>query len=484
MSWCRQFRLDFHADFATLPAMDLFSGPPPQPAGKETHALSVTQLLRRMKQLLEVKIGEVWVEGEVSNLRRQASGHWYFSLKDETAQISCAMFGARSKPGSQALTEGAKVRVFAEATLYEARGQLQIIVLRVEPAGAGDLQARFEALKRRLHSEGWFDPARKRPLPGFPRVIGLVTSPTGAALQDLLNVLSRRAPWLTVVLAPVRVQGKGAETEIAAAIEQLGHHAYDGPPCDLLIVGRGGGSIEDLWCFNEECVARAIVSCPLPVVSAVGHEIDFTIADFAADVRAPTPSAAAEITTPDRAELQAGLQQLAARMHRCAANQCTAAARQLEQFRRSPLARDPERLLREPVQQLDLLRQRLTGTSDAVLDRHQHRLEALRTRLQSHHPQRVMERRSDRIASARSRFSAALASSLTQRGHDLQRLRASLRLLGPGSAFARGFSISLGPDGRAVTSIDQLQPGEPLRTRVADGEILSRVESASGSVTA
>ena len=246
-----------------------------------------------MKNLLEIQVGEVWVEGEVSNLKKQGSGHWYFSLKDAGAQISCAMFGARKREGSDALEDGAKVRVFAEASVYEARGQLQIIVQKAERAGAGDLQAKFEALKRKLAAEGLFDADRKMAIPGFPQKIGIITSGTGAALQDILNVLTRRAPWVQPVLFPVRVQGRGAEMEIAQAIAKMGDPEKFGyPRCDVLIVGRGGGSIEDLWNFNEEVVARAIAACPVPIISAVGHEIDFTIADFVADVRAATPSAA------------------------------------------------------------------------------------------------------------------------------------------------------------------------------------------------
>ena len=234
-------------------------------------AMSVTQLVRRIKNLLEIQLGHVWVEGEVSNLRRQPSGHWYFSLKDEGAQISCVMFGARRREGVQAMEDGARVRVMAEASVYEARGQLQIVVTRVEAAGVGDLQRRFEELKRKLQLEGLFDAGRKKPIPGFPRVIGLVTSGAGAALQDILNVLGRRAPWVTAVLFPVRVQGKGAEREIAEAVRQMGEpEKYGHPRCDVLIVGRGGGSLEDLWNFNEEMVARAIAACPIPVISACG----------------------------------------------------------------------------------------------------------------------------------------------------------------------------------------------------------------------
>jgi exodeoxyribonuclease VII large subunit len=245
--------------------VDLFS----KPKSTADKALSVTQLLRRMKNLLEVQIGEVWVEGEVSNLRKQGSGHWYFSLKDAGAQISCAMFGARKREGAEALEDGAQVRVFAETSVYEARGQLQIIVQKLERAGQGDLQAKFEALKRKLHAEGLFDADRKQQIPAFPQTIGLITSATGAALQDMLNVLGRRAPWVQPVLFPVRVQGRGAELEIARAIRRAGNAAaYGDPVCDVIIIGRGGGSIEDLWNFNEEVVARAIAACSVPLISA------------------------------------------------------------------------------------------------------------------------------------------------------------------------------------------------------------------------
>ena len=250
-------------------------------------ALPVGKLVRRMKNVLEIEIGEVWVEGEVSNLRKQASGHYYFSLKDDQAQLGCAMFGARRREGHEALEDGAKVRVFGEVTIYEARGQAQLVVKKVKAAGLGDLQARFEALKRKLQEEGLFETEHKKSLPGFPTTIGLVTSPTGAALQDMMNVLSRRAPWVTAVLYPVQVQGAGAEQGIARAIRELGDPESSGlPRCDVIITGRGGGSLEDLWNFNEEVVARAIYECSIPIVCGVGHEIDFTIADFVADVRA------------------------------------------------------------------------------------------------------------------------------------------------------------------------------------------------------
>ena len=281
----------------------------------EVKAISVTQLARRIRNLLEVQIGDVWVEGEISNLRKQGSGHWYFSLKDQSSQVSCAMFGARRRAGNEIIEDGAKVQIFGEASFYEARGSTQLIVKKAQIVGVGDLQARFEALKKKLDREGLFSQERKRLLPSFPMVVGIVTSATGAALQDMKNVLSRRAPWLTVVLFSTAVQGRGAERGISRAIRQAGQVGDDSiPQPEVLIVARGGGSLEDLWNFNEELVARAISDCPIPVISAVGHEIDFTISDFVSDLRAPTPSAAAELVVPDQAELRERLGNLESRL--------------------------------------------------------------------------------------------------------------------------------------------------------------------------
>lgn len=457
-----------------LPAcgVDLFAQS--KPAGDK--ALSVTQLLRRMKNLLEVQIGEVWVVGEVSNLRKQGSGHWYFSLKDEGAQISCAMFGARKREGSEALEDGAKVRVFAEASVYEARGQLQVIVQRVERAGAGDLQARFEALKRKLQAEGLFDAGRKKPLPAFPQTIGLVTSGSGAALQDMLNVLTRRAPWVQPVLFPVRVQGRGAELEIAEAIRKMGRpEAYGYPRCDVLIVGRGGGSLEDLWNFNEEVVARAIADCPIPVISAVGHEIDFTIADFVADLRAPTPSAAAELAVADGAELLARLAQLRRRLERTTRERLAREVMAVAAMRRGVLRRDAERILREPVMRLDTLRARLLQAVRMAMESAARRLGEAQAGHRGQHPARVIERRLEALENLRRRMDRAASEAAGQRTERLARLRGMLRALGPESAFQRGFSITLDAQGKALKSARGLKPGDLLRTKFADGETISRV---------
>jgi exodeoxyribonuclease VII large subunit len=458
--------------------VDLFS----RPRTPEEKALSVTQLLRRMKNLLEVQIGETWVEGEVSNLRKQGSGHWYFSLKDEGAQISCAMFGARKREGSDALEDGAKVRVFAEATLYEARGQLQLIVLKAERAGAGDLQAKFEALKRKLNAEGLFDAGRKKPIPPFPRTIGLITSGSGAALQDILNVLTRRAPWVQPVLFPVRVQGRGAELEIAQAIAKMGRpEAFGYPRCDVLIVGRGGGSIEDLWNFNEEVVARAIADCPIPIISAVGHEIDFTIADFVADLRAPTPSAAAELAVADGAELLARLAQLRRRMTRVTRERLLRSQLAVDALKRGALKRDGDKLLRESVMRLDSARGQLTQATRAALDAMAARLNDVRARHNSFHPELVLQRRMETVKNLRQRFERAGRDILSERADRLGRLRGLLRTLGPESAFQRGFSITLAADGKIVSSAGTLKPGDVMRTKFADGETLSIVEKSQSS---
>ncbi|MBX3741690.1 MAG: exodeoxyribonuclease VII large subunit [Akkermansiaceae bacterium] len=452
--------------------MDLFSKPRPEPK-----ALSVTQLLRRMKNVLESGVGEVWVEGEISNFKKQASGHWYFSLKDDGAQIQCAMFGAKRKPGAEVMEDGVKIRAFAEATVYEARGTLQIIVQKVEKSGAGDLQARFEALKRKLADEGLFDAARKKPIPKFPRVVGIVTSDTGAAIRDILNVLGRRAPWVQPVLFPVRVQGRGAEREIAEAIRKMGEpEKYGYPRCDVLIVGRGGGSLEDLWNFNEEIVARAIAACPLSVISAVGHEIDFTIADFVADLRAPTPSAAAELAVPDGAELAMKLAQARRRLGRITAERLLSAERFLAGLKRGALRRDGESLLREPVMRLDGLRTRLRSAAVQGLRTAAMRYTEAKNTHRTIHPAKVLERRQEKLEMLRARLERLGGDGVAHHSRRLDVLRGLLRALGPESAFQRGFSITLDEHGGVIRSTKEVAPGSLLRTKLADGEVASRVE--------
>src|SRR2546430_7825229 len=271
---------------------------------QSSKVFSVSELTRSIRGVLETKFGAVWVQGEISNYKLHPSGHQYFTLKDQRAQIACVIWRDTMLPPRQPLIDGAQVQAYGTVTVFEARGQYQFNVQILQPRGVGLLQAKFEALKRKLEAEGLFAPERKRPLPKFPRRIGIVTSRTGAAIRDMLNVLRRRAPWLQIVINPVRVQGTGAAQEIAVAIRELALPNQAFAPVDLIVVTRGGGSIENLWEFNEEIVARAVFHSALPVISAVGHEIDFTICDFVADLRAPTPSAAAELIVPDIADLE------------------------------------------------------------------------------------------------------------------------------------------------------------------------------------
>mgnify|MGYP002784654829 CR=1 FL=1 len=438
--------------------------------------LSVTQLLRRIKNVVEIEVGEVWVEGEVSNLKKQASGHWYFTLKDEGAQIQCAMFGARKRSGNECLTDGAKVRVFAETSIYEARGSLQIIVLRAEAAGQGDLQAKFEALKRKLHAEGLFDASRKKSLPRFPRQIGIVTSETGAVIQDIQQVIARRAPWVKLYLIPIRVQGKGAEREIAAAVHAFSQHEQYGlPACDVLIVGRGGGSLEDLWCFNEEIVARAIARCRIPVISAVGHEIDFTICDFVADLRAPTPSAAAELAVPDSQDLTRRWQNIERRIQQLVHSRLEQWQYRLEAMQRGTLQRRGERILREPVMKLDSLGDRLSRATESHLQHSQQKLEQLRIAHRGLHPRLILERRAALHTELGRRLQQSMRQTFERREKQLKHLDAILRTLGPDSSLQRGYSITFDETGRILRRANDAQAGSKITTRLAQGSIESVV---------
>ncbi|MDA7499798.1 exodeoxyribonuclease VII large subunit, partial [Akkermansiaceae bacterium] len=363
----------------------------------EVKAISVTQLARRIRNLLEIQIGEVWVEGEVSNLRKQGSGHWYFSLKDQSSQISCAMFGARRRAGNEVIEDGAKLQIFGEASFYEARGSTQLIVKKAQAVGVGDLQARFEALKKKLDREGLFSQERKNSLPSFPMVVGIVTSATGAALQDMKNVLLRRAPWLTVVLFSTAVQGRGAERGIARAVRQAGQIGDDSsiPRPEVLIVARGGGSLEDLWNFNQEVVARAISDCPMPVISAVGHEIDFTIADFVADLRAPTPSAAAELVVPDQAELRERLVNLESRLKRVVEGRLDRLADHLDYCERSIFSQSPERKLQYQLFHIEGLRKAFNNAIESSLKDRERLIDNYHNNWDHYHPREILRRRDE-----------------------------------------------------------------------------------------
>jgi len=453
--------------------LDLFSQPPPRKrtAEPEVHIWSVAEITRSVRALLETSLGEVWVQGEICNFRRQASGHCYFGLKDERALLSCVLFRSYV-PASLPLADGMMVQARGRITVYEARGQYQLSVTSLQAAGAGALQARFEALKRKLEAEGLFDPARKRPIPRDPACIGIVTSSTGAAISDFLNVARRRAPWVRIVINPVRVQGVGAAEEIAAAIRE-----FNGPlfrdQIDLLIVCRGGGSIEDLWAFNEEVVARAIAGSGIPVVSAVGHEIDFTIADFVADLRAPTPSAAAELTLPDRAALLRHLLQGQSRLNRAMGTVLLHHRRMLEALARSAAFRFPRRHLQEKAQRLDTLAAAIDGVWERELRGKRERLAVLAGRVGRGGPAVGVLRLTVSLASGR--MERDLCASLERKRGRLAELSGVLRVLSPEATLARGYSITLDSEGAIIRSREAVKQGEKIRTRLADGSIDSRV---------
>jgi exodeoxyribonuclease VII large subunit len=420
-------------------AADLF-----QQASK---VFTVSELTRSIRSTLEAKFGAVWVQGEISNYKLHPSGHQYFTLKDQRAQIACVIWRDTMAPLRQPLVDGTQVEAYGTVTVFEARGQYQLNVQILQPRGVGLLQAKFEALKRKLEAEGLFAPERKRPLPKFPRRIGIVTSSSGAAIRDMLNVLRRRAPWLQILINPVRVQGTGAAREIAVAIRELAMPNVNWQPLDLIVVTRGGGSIEDLWEFNEEIVARAIFHSAVPIVSAVGHEIDFTICDFIADLRAPTPSAAAELIVPDVVDLQ----------------------RRIDDCSRA-LARQFVNRVRDAQQRLDHARETLQRCLAHKLDGYKRGLLHVIAALRARSPARELTILRNRFTDLHRRLSACPGRLLEDAKHRFQRIAGILRVLGPGATLRRGYSITMNERGQIIRTIAAVRPKMKIRTRVSDGE--------------
>ena len=421
--------------------------------------LSVWELTADIKRLLEKQIGTVWVSGEITNLRAQSSGHVYFTLKDVAAQLSCVLFRGTAAAQKSLLADGQKVLLQGDVTVYEARGQYQLIVRAVELQGVGALQIAFEKLKQKLQAEGLFAPERKRPLPKFPQRIGLVTSPTGAAIRDVLHVVQRRHPGLEIILAPCRVQGDGAAKEIAGAIRTLNEFNLSlvtrHSSLDLILVTRGGGSLEDLWAFNEEAVARAIFESAIPVVSAVGHEIDFTIADFVADVRAATPSVAAEIITEGVFASREFVNDAPFLLQRAARRGFDSASESFSQLGGRLARLHPRRKLNDSLQRLDDLQSGL--------------LRGLKTAARSR--KLVLENLAGRFL--RAKPSLALKS----RRETLRQLEKRLNVLGPEQVLARGYSITTdAATGKVLRDAAQVSAGQSLTTRLANGEIFSRVD--------
>jgi exodeoxyribonuclease VII large subunit len=417
-----------------------------------TKVLTVAELTRQIRGALETKFGAVWVHGEVSNYKLLPSGHQYFTLKDARAQIGCVIFRNTMAPLRQPLVDGMQVQVYGNVSVFEARGQYQLSVQILQPRGLGLLQAKFEALKRKLEAEGLFAPERKRTLPKFPRKIGIVTSPSGAAIRDMLNVLKRRAPWLQILINPVRVQGAGAAAEIAVAIRELATPNENWPLLDLIVVARGGGSMEDLWEFNEEIVARTIVDVGVPIVSAIGHEIDFTICDFVADLRAPTPSAAAELIVPDIIDLR----------------------RRIEVFERA-LTREQLNRMQDALQRLDLARENLRRHMMHKIDNCKRALIQIARTIQAHSPLRELMLRRNRFVDLRRRLAELPQRVLENARHRFRETEGILRVLGPAATLRRGYSITTDERGKLIRSVAVVRPKMKIQTRVSDGEFGSEI---------
>jgi len=469
----------------------------PKETGRQV--LSVSELTAQVKRLLEKQVGSVWVSGEITNLRAQSSGHIYFTLKDAGAQLSCVLFRGEAVMNRSMLQDGQKVLLQGDVTVYEARGQYQLIVHAVELQGVGALQIAFEKLKQKLAAEGLFAPERKRPLPEYPQRIGLVTSPTGAAIRDVLHVVQRRNPGLEIILAPCRVQGEGAAEEIAAAIRLLNEFnarssGRKSAPLesqsrltsaatmemDLILVTRGGGSLEDLWAFNEEAVARAIFESAIPVVSAVGHEIDFTISDFVADLRAATPSAAAEIITEGIFASREFVAEAPALLRRKVRQQLEGATGDFEQFR-SRLARlHPRRQLNEALQRLDDLQSGLWRCAKQVTRERAVAWRNLTDRLLRVRPAQWLHQRRESLEMNRRRLRELMQGHLRNGQNRFGAMEARLRLLGPEQVLARGYSITMdAASGKVLRAAAEAKTGQKLRTRLAQGEITSSVSGVS-----
>ncbi|HVF72501.1 MAG TPA: exodeoxyribonuclease VII large subunit [Chthoniobacterales bacterium] len=442
---------------------------------------TVGELTRQIRGSLETKFAAVWVQGEISNFRLQPSGHRYFTLKDQRAAISCVVFRNSLPPTAPPISDGMQVQIYGNVTVFEARGQYQVNVQVLQTRGAGLLQAKFEALKRKLEAEGLFDQARKRALPKFPRRIGIVTSPSGAAIRDMLNVLQRRAPNVEVLISPVRVQGMGAAIEIATAIRELANPNKAWEPLDLIVVARGGGSIEDLWEFNEQSVARAIFHSPIPVVSAVGHEIDFTIADFVADLRAPTPSAAAELIVPDSTELLRRVNELRNCIQKYLRSFLQQNLTRLRFLSERTLGRELVQRMRDAQQQLDLAAEALRRRAKQfVADSRAALLERAQT-VRSSDPKREVALCRAKALELERRITAQPPRLLATARQRFERVEGILRVLGPEATLRRGYSITTDAAGKVIRTIKMVKPKSRVRTRVADGEFESEVTKQKSS---
>jgi exodeoxyribonuclease VII large subunit len=439
---------------------------------QERRILSVSGLNREARMLVENGLGTVWVEGEISNLSKPSSGHMYWSLKDAQAQVRCAMFRMANRSLSFELANGRQVLVRARASVYEARGEYQLIVDFVEEAGEGVLRRRFEELKRKLAAEGLFETARKRAIPTMPRRIGIVTSPTGAALRDVLIALKRRFPATAVLIYPTPVQGVGAAEEIARTL-QLADRRAD---CDVLILTRGGGSLEDLWSFNEEVVARAIAALELPIIVGVGHEIDFTIADFVADLRAPTPSQAAELAVPDQLDWRKRFALIEQQLAQSIRRQLTLEQRQLTMLAHRFSRCSPRVQLRDREQRLDELEARLLRVVERRVAQGKMRLARLTTAIAHANPAHRLATARERWRTAAADLRRALLRCLERTQQRLLLANRSLTSLSPLATLQRGYAIVADADGKLLTDSAATKPGAAIDVRLARGSLTATVK--------
>lgn len=436
-------------------------------------ALTVTELTRRVKSLLEREIGTVWVSGEISNWRPAASGHAYFTLKDDTCQIDAVMWRGSLSRLRFDPENGLEVLACGQITVYERQGRHQIVVSDMLPRGVGALQQKFERLKAKLQAEGLFDPALKKPLPLLPRRIGVVTSPTGAAIRDILNVIGRRFAGAHLLLYPARVQGDGAAAEIAAGIRALDEYGVD-----VMIVGRGGGSLEDLWPFNEEIVVRAVHAAETPVISAVGHEIDFTLCDFAADLRAPTPSAAAELVVQERRKLADRVAELRMRAQRAMHRKADSARQRLDAAARHYLLQRPEALLRQPRQNCDETRRRLETALMTRLERDRSRLDKAGRALALLSPAQRLGRLRDRLITLENRLQRRGKSLPEACRARLSVAAARLDAMSPLAILGRGYALAWKlPENTLVRNASSLRQGDRLSLRFGGGGAGAVVDS-------
>lgn len=435
--------------------------------------LTVSQLTSAIKHCLESGFPHIWLQGEISNFKAQASGHLYFSIKDPSAQIAAVMF--RSDAGMLKLMpkDGAQVVVRGELNVYPQSGRYQIVVRELRHLGLGELLVKLEELKAKLQAKGWFNPELKKPLPKFPKTIGVVTSPTGAVIQDILNVLNRRFSGFHLILNPVRVQGEGAAAEIAKAIDQFNEYQL----ADVLIVGRGGGSIEDLWAFNEEIVAEAIFRSKIPVISAVGHETDVCLSDFVADVRAPTPSAAAAMVIADKTQVLDYLEQLRRRMQQSVLQRIRYDRQKLQGIQKHPYLASPYGILAGWMQRLDDLRDTTTLAMQQKIQTHRLKLHALQRQLDALKPTtRILQFR-QHLTSLQKQIDLQWQRSHALRFERLKNVVANLKSIDPKNLLQKGYAILFNEKSHSViTSINSIEKGQEIRMLLSDGQILSTVK--------